>query len=192
MQLNNIQTFGELCEYVDDVIKLLELCYNNRTHEMLIINGVVNVGGYNNGIDYRFSLFGQEFGAYCFYNLDPDDYSWVNITEWNRIDYYIFRQENIDFFEMTMFEKPKTTVLGKEKCEFDFLNLSSCTEEMYEQLQYLHDPEIVKFIMIMSLFYIKGHKQFAFYDHTNCDPKKMYDAIKDMINEFPCNKVISG
>lgn len=173
--LDNVSTFADVYKFSSDIIELLNYCFDNRTNELLIIKGITeSINHAKIGNVYRFRINNIDFCDVSYYYLDADDTSWVLNADKDKT-YYLYNPKGSEaVFDIIAYNSIR---------DIQFLTELECTEEMYEQLNFLHKPEYVNMIMLMSLLRNNGNgfEQFVYHE-IEYSPSEILKRIKDIVN----------
>lgn len=180
IRTQDISTFAEMIQYRDDIFELFEFLYKHRNNEGLIVSGIVEL--HNCGVEgycYDFTINSTSIGAACFYNLEPDDGSWISVAP-NRNKFHIFNPPNGDMkIEIGNFASSMQQTINM--VEYELLSPKECTEEMFTQLEYLYTPDTVKLLMLSSLIFYKMDHMNIIYIENQYSPKVLLDFARSKL-----------
>jgi len=154
---DEIIEFSRLCNIIKDTVIPSTVQYGpNSVHNFFSSSGMrIDLRLYNDGsIDYAFSYRGANFCTWERVDvaLNQHGNSYVYNYSSSSGSYVAFKYTNMGSDEMEYI----ATYQPIENITIPVLKLCECTEEMYEQLQYLHPNEIVHSLFIVSLMQAYG------------------------------------
>jgi|AGFS01.1.fsa_nt_gi hypothetical protein len=178
MKLIELETFEEVKQYAQDIIELMDLVYSTRTYSCW-----GKPIGLTNGFELRNLVHGVEGNAWrlskdqyeiCtigFYNLDPTDGSWVDNGE-GGYRFYNFHQKCNTTFDIG--------IMHRELSCYQYLKSTEITQEMYDQLEFVHTKDVVNCIILMSIL-DSQERQLVYYENLVHSPRELITLFQEVL-----------
>lgn len=182
MLTKDIVKFSDLVQYANDIIELSNLMNKIKTDNSILhyigISCIICKFD-NDGFDYAFDYTAETFMNLCFYELDEINNSWCSFNNKSLVKYYIFySSDDDDSLQLRSASEtgPMSNVDG-----LTILSPSDCTEEMYEQMKYIHSEYYVNILMISSMLYWNSPNQVCYLEHPEINIGSLISTIMGLL-----------